>query len=95
MIGSGFVFVGFLIGSILGPQYGQYLLQKNEFGDCFDYSGGNAVKVSCDQKLQDEYGVLAIVFLLIGIGIYVMIKGLHGKWDQDIKSSEMLGPKRP
>jgi len=30
---------------------------------------------------------------IIAIGAFVIIKGIRGRWDQDVKSDEMLGPK--
>jgi hypothetical protein len=29
---------------------------------------------------------------LIGAGIIALIKGVRGKWDQDVKPEDMLGP---
>ena len=29
---------------------------------------------------------------IIGIGIFSLVKGVKGTWDQDVKPEEMLGP---
>jgi len=34
----------------------------------------------------------ALVIALIGSGIVSLIKGVRGKWDQDVKPEDMLGP---
>ncbi len=88
------VFAGFLLGGIISAQYMQFIVQANQFNDCFDYSqSGNAVKVKCDEKVQEEYLYLGLSVASIGSGIFVLIKGIRGKWDQNVKSDEMVGPK--
>ncbi|MHB8602531.1 MAG: hypothetical protein ACYC6W_09910 [Nitrosotalea sp.] len=96
ILGSVFILAGLLLGGILGPQYVQYGIQKVEFGDCFDYKDdGTGIKVNCDLKIQDEYMILAGIFSLIGSGIFILIKGIRGKWDQNVRDDEMVGPKHP
>jgi len=34
----------------------------------------------------------ALVIALIGCGIVSLIKGVRGKWDQDVKPEDMLSP---
>jgi len=95
IIGSAIAFSGFLIGGLTGAQYQKYAVQADEFGDCFDYTAdGQAIKVKCDEKLQDRFFYLSISSALIGGGVIVLIKGVRGKWDQNVKSDEMLGSKR-
>lgn len=94
ILGMVLVFAGFLFGGIVGSQYVKFTLQANEFGNCFDYtSNGNVIPVNCALIIQDKYIVLAVVLALIGAGIVSLIKGVRGKWDQDVKSDEMVGPK--
>jgi hypothetical protein len=93
MLGSTVIFAGFMVGGITGSQYTQFALQVGQFGDCFDYSSGTAVKVKCDQKAQDEAMFFALSLGLIAVGAIIIVKGIRGKWDQNVKSDEMLGPK--
>jgi len=36
--------------------------------------------------------IFAIVVLLIICGIASLVKGIKGKWDQDVKPEDMVGP---
>ncbi len=95
IIGSVLAFSGFLIGGVTGAQYQKYTVQADQFGDCFDYTAdGQAIKVKCDEKIQDKLIFLSVSLGLIGGGVIVLVKGVRGKWDQNVKSDEMLGPKK-
>jgi len=40
-----------------------------------------------------RFFVLTVVLVgLIAAGIILLIKGVKGKWDQDVKSEDMVGP---
>jgi len=93
MAGSAIIFAGFVIGGITASEYSQYMVQASQFGDCYDYSTGSTSPVKCDTKFQEEYLYLALSVGIIAIGAFVIIKGIRGRWDQDVKSDEMLGPK--
>jgi len=77
-----------------GSEYNQYAIQETTFGDCYDYSTGTAVHVSCGQKQLDNLLEVTLSITLIGGGAIILIKGIRGKWDQNVKSDEMVGPKR-
>lgn len=95
MIGSVLAFSGFLLGGMTGVQYQQYAVQAVQFAVCYDYTpDGHTIKVKCDEKLQEKFIFLAISLGLIGGGAFVLVKGIRGKWDQNVKSNEMLGPKK-
>lgn len=95
ILGSAIAFAGFLLGGITGAQYQQYAIQSGQFDVCYDYtSDGNAIKVKCDEKIQDMFFFLVLSLGLIGTGVFVLVKGTRGKWDQNVKSDEMVGPKR-
>ena len=95
IIGSVLAFVGFLLGGITGAQYQQYTVQANQFDVCYDYTpDGNAITVKCDEKIQEKFVFLAGSLGLISVGAFVLVKGIRGKWDQNVKSDEMLGPKK-
>ena len=94
MIGLILVFVGFLLVGVLDRQYLEFTVQANEFGDCFDYTDqSNPIPVNCDVIMQNKTIFFGARFVLIGSGIFALIKGVRGKWDQDVKSDEMVGPK--
>ncbi len=93
MLGSAVIFAGFVLGGITISQYSQFTVQAGLFDDCYDYSSGTAVKVKCDQKVQEEALLLVLSLGLIGGGAVILVKGIRGKWDQNVKSDEMLGPK--
>ncbi len=93
MLGSVIIFGGFVVVGITSSQYAQYSIQAQQFDDCFDYSSGIAVHVKCEQKEQDKFMLLVLSLGLIGSGAVILVKGIRGKWDQNVKSDEMLGPK--
>ena len=41
---------------------------------------------------QSKMVIFAIVVLLIISGIASLVKGIRGKWDQDVKPEDMVGP---
>ena len=95
ILGAALAFGGFLLGGISGAQYQQYVIQAGQFDECYNYTpDGNSVKVKCDEKMQDVYFYLAASLGLIGCGVFVLVKGIRGKWDQNVKSDEMVGPNR-
>ena len=95
ILGSALAFAGFLLGSLTGAQFQQYKIQSDQFGVCYNYTpDGQAIQVKCDEKIQDGYFFLAASLGLVGGGIFVLIKGIRGKWDANVKSDEMVGPNR-
>ena len=93
LVGSLIIFAGFYIVGMAGSQYNQISIQKNQFDDCYDYSSGTAIHVNCAQQEQDALLYLALALGIIGGGAYLIFKGIKGKWDQNVKSDEMVGPK--
>ncbi|MDE1727905.1 MAG: hypothetical protein KGI02_00925 [Thaumarchaeota archaeon] len=93
MIGAVVIFAGFVVASIGNADYAQYAVQQQTFDDCYDYSSGVAMHVKCSDKSYDHMLYLLFSFALLGIGGFVMYKGIRGKWDHDVKDNEMLGPK--
>ena len=95
LIGLVLVFAGFLILGMFGRPFFEFTIQANEFGDCFDYTeDGRAIPVDCNSILGNKVILFGVVFVLIGGGIIALIKGIRGRWDQDVKSDEMVGPKK-
>ena len=93
MLGIGLIFVGFIILGVFGTAFFDATIQANEFETCFEYFDDNPpVEVSCDAKLQNKVMFLGLVLGLVGAGIVSLIKGARGKWDQDVKPEDMVGP---
>jgi hypothetical protein len=94
MLGIALVFAGFLILGVLGRSFLEFTVQENEFGNRVDYTETGAVSTDCGVIMQDKILLFGVVMGLIGSGIVALIKGYRGRWDQDVKSDEMVGPKK-
>ena len=93
MLGIALIFAGFLILGIFGSQYMEASIQAQEFGDCFDYNEDTPpAQIDCNVVLQDKLVLTGVIVGLIAAGIVSLIKGVKGKWDQDVKPQDMLGP---
>lgn len=92
LVGVGLIFAGFLVLGIFGQQHYNFAIQVQEFGDCFEYDNGQQVEVSCDTVMQNRASFFALVIGLIGAGVFFLIKGIRGKWDQDVKPQDKVGP---
>ena len=96
MLGIGLIFAGFVILGIFGSEYFDATIQANEFETCFEYFDDKPpVEVSCDIKLQNKVMFSGLVMALVGAGIVSLVKGVRGKWDQDVKPQDMVGPGGP
>ena len=96
MIGISLIFAGFIILGIFGSAYFDATVEAEEFGDCFEYFEDRApVPVECDIKLQDKTMFTGLVIGLVGVGVIALVKGVKGRWDQDVKPEDMLGPGGP
>jgi hypothetical protein len=94
MLGSMIIFGGLIYGGMKASEYSDFTVQKQNFDDCYDYSSGNTIQVNCDQKEQEKYSYFMISLAIIGLGVFIIIKGIRRNWDQSVKNDEMLGPKR-
>ncbi|HSA97755.1 MAG TPA: hypothetical protein VLF17_01605 [Candidatus Nitrosotenuis sp.] len=93
MIGIALIFAGFLIFGVFGQKYHSASLQAQEFGDCYDFSDdGRQTKVDCNIVLQNQILFFGFVIGLIGLGIFFLVKGVRGRWDQDVKPEDAVGP---
>lgn len=92
MVGSLIVFAGLYVASMAGSEYSQVSMQATQFDDCYDYSSGTAIHVNCTQVERDALLYLVLALSLIGGGSYIIFRGIKGKWDQNVKSDEMIGP---
>ncbi len=92
MLGIVFIFVGFLVFGVLGQQYYNLSIQEREFGDCHEFESENQVQIDCDTAANTKAAFFALVFVLIGVGVFFLVKGIRGKWDQDVKPEDIVGP---
>jgi len=96
MLGIGLIFAGFIILGIFGSAYFDASIEAEEFETCFEYFDDSPpVEVACDAKLQNKVMFLGLVMTLVGAGIVALLKGIKGKWDQDVKPEDMVGPSNP
>lgn len=93
MIGIALIFAGFIILGIFGEVYFDATIQADEFDDCYEYFEDKPpVQIDCDAHLLGKTMFFGLVIGLIGVGIFALIKGVKGKWDQDVKPEDMVGP---
>jgi len=96
MLGIGLIFAGFIILGIFGTAYFDATVEAQEFEDCFEYFEDKPpVPIDCDVKLQAKIMFSGLVVALVGAGIVALIKGVKGRWDQDVKPEHMVGPGGP
>lgn len=90
MLGIGLIFSGFIILGVFGSEYFDATIESQEFGDCFEYFDDMPpVPIECEAKLQNKIMFSGLVMSLVGAGIASLVKGVKGKWDQDVKSEDM------
>jgi len=93
MIGVVVITIGFIILGVLGSQFTDITIQTKEFSECYKYPKDQPpIKIDCDKHMQDKNILFAIVIGMISAGIIALLKGVKGKWDQDVKPEEMVGP---
>jgi len=96
MLGIGLIFAGFIILGIFGTAYFDATVEAQEFENCFEYFEDKPpVPIDCDVKLQGKIMFSGLVVALVGAGIVALIKGVKGRWDQDVKPEDMVGPGGP
>ncbi|MFN3655530.1 MAG: hypothetical protein ACK4TO_09475 [Candidatus Nitrosotenuis sp.] len=92
LLGVAFIFAGFLILGIFGQRHYDLSIQAQEFGSCFEFIDGVQTEVDCQVAAQDKAAFFALVIGLISFGVFLLIKGVRGKWDQDVKPEDAVGP---
>ena len=93
MIGVIVLSVGFIVMAVFGSQYQDITVQTKEFSECYEYTDENvAVKVDCDEQLQSRNLIFVAVIGILAAGGILLVKGIRGTWDNDVKPEEMLGP---
>ncbi len=96
ILGVGLIFAGFLILGILGQDHQSAFIQAEEFGDCYEYSDDvEPLKTDCSVLVLDQTIFFGVVITLIGAGVAVLIIGVRGRWDNEVRPEDMLGPGHP
>ena len=93
IIGIALIFSGFLILGVFGHDYQTANIEANEFGKCFEYfEDKEPVPVDCSSKILEQTLFFTLVIVLIAGGIVSLIKGWKGKWDNQVRPEDMVGP---
>ena len=92
ILGVGLIFTGIIILTVFGDQIDEITLQE-EFRECYEYhADAPPTEIDCDVIFQNKMIIFAIVALLIICGIASLVKGIRGRWDQDVRPEDMVGP---
>ena len=92
ILGIELIFAGIIVLSVFGGQFNEITMQ-DEFRECYEYhDDAPPTKIDCDTAFQSKLIIFAIVALLIISGIVSLVKGMKGKWDQDVNPEDMVGP---
>ena len=92
ILGVGLIFAGIIIISILGAQIDEITAQ-DEFHECYEYHANEPpTEIDCDIAFENKMIIFTVVTLLIVCGITSLVKGIKGRWDQDVKPEDMVGP---
>ena len=92
ILGVGLIFAGIIILSVFGAQFDEITMQE-EFHVCYEYHADTPpTEIDCNIASQNKIVTFAIVVLLIICGIASLVKGIRGKWDQNVKPEDMVGP---
>ena len=87
------IFSGFLVLGVFGHDYQIANIEASEFGKCYEYyNNKEPIEINCSSKIFDQTLFFTIVVVLVVGGIISLIKGVKGKWDNDVKSEDMVGP---
>ena len=92
ILGVGLIFAGIILLTVFGTQFDEITMQE-EFRECYEYHTDTPpTEIDCDIAFQNKIIIFAIVGLLIICGIALLVKGIRGRWDQDVKPEDMVGP---
>ena len=92
ILGIGLIFSGIIFLSVFGGQSTEISLQEG-FTKCFEYHNDSPpTEIDCDAASKNKMVIFALTTLLIVCGIASLVKGTKGRWDQDVKPEDMVGP---
>ena len=93
IIGIVLIFSGFLILGVFGHNYQIANIEASEFGKCYEYyDDKEPIAVNYSSRIFDQTLFFTIIVVLIVCGIVSLIKGVKGKWDNEVKSEDKVGP---
>jgi len=93
IVGVMLVFAGFLILGVFGHNFQIASIQSGEFNECYQYyEDRDPVAINCSTLMLDQILFFILVIALIAGGIISLIKGAKGKWDNEVKPEDMVGP---
>jgi len=93
--GISMMFFGFIILGVFGGNYQTSNIEINEFENCFDYSNSKApIPIDCSEKFWSQSVFFGIIIILIAGGVFLLVKGIRGDWDNRVKPEDMVGPNR-
>ena len=91
--GVALIFAGFLVLGVMGEEYRGAGIQSAEFGECMKYSNDQPPQqIDCAQAVGESVAFFALVVSILGVGIFALVKGYRGRWDNEARPEEMLGP---
>ena len=92
ILGIGLIFSGIILLSVFGNQSAEISLQEG-FSKCFEYHDDSPpTEIDCDTAAENKMIMFGITALLIMCGIVSLVKGTKGRWDQNVKPEDMVGP---
>ena len=92
ILGIGLIFSGIIFLSVFGGQSTEISLQEG-FSKCFEYHDDSPpTEIDCNTASENKMITFAITALLVVCGIISLVKGMKGRWDQDVKPEDMVGP---
>jgi hypothetical protein len=93
IIGIVVIFSGFLILGLFGNNYQIASIEASEFDKCYQYQENKEpVEINCSSKIFEQVLFFIAILGLVAGGIISLIKGVKGKWDNDVKPEDMMGP---
>ncbi len=92
ILGVGLIFAGIIVLSVFGAQINEIIIQ-DEFHECYEYhADAPPTEIDCDVAFENKMIIFTVVTLLIVCGIGSLVKGTRGRWDQNVKPEDMVGP---
>ena len=93
MIGLVAITIGFIVLGVFGALFTEITVQTKEYSECYKYPEDQPpIKIECETYLQEKNVLFVLVVLIISGGVIALLKGVKGRWDQNVKPEEMLGP---
>ena len=93
ILGVAIIFAGFIVLGVLGGDHQTASIEAEEFGDCYVYSeDASPVRTECPNRVFGQYVFFGAIVAIIASGVAVLIKGVRGRWDNEVRPEDMVGP---